>query len=174
MVPATNHGICEILFVFAEYECQRNESAHPGDQDMRYICENEHAEGRRQPSLHYAVNLRQLCKKVRVKKLHFSQVYFSLCHQFCRHFPDIKVGTPRHTRQDSTLYCTRSSVQLKCTRYEARSQNCEKRHCGSSCPSFSPPGTARVPLDGFWWNLTFRLISQICWETLCFIKIWQE
>ena len=39
MVSAPNHGICEINeVVFAEYECQRNESAHPGDQDMRYIC----------------------------------------------------------------------------------------------------------------------------------------
>jgi hypothetical protein len=40
--------------------------------------------------------------------------------------------------------------------------------------SVSPHGTARLPLDGFWWNLIFRLSSKICRWNSSFIKIWQE
>jgi len=38
----------------------------------------------------------------------------------------------------------------------ARSQNCEKRLLASSCLSVCPHGTARLPLDGFPWNLVFE------------------
>jgi hypothetical protein len=53
-------------------------------------------------------------------------------------------------------------------------QNCEKRLLASSCPSVCPLGTTWLPLDGFWWNLIFELLSKICREIPSFTKIWQE
>ena len=44
----------------------------------------------------------------------------------------------------------------------ARSQNCEKRLLASSCLSVRPHGTARIPLDGFSWNLRFEDFSKSC------------
>jgi hypothetical protein len=34
--------------------------------------------------------------------------------------------------------------------------------------------TTRLPLDGFWWNLIFKLFSKISRENSSFMKIWQE
>jgi hypothetical protein len=42
------------------------------------------------------------------------------------------------------------------------------------CPSVSPHGTTRLPLDGFSWNLIFEDFSKICRENSSFIKICQE
>ena len=40
--------------------------------------------------------------------------------------------------------------------------------------SVRPHETTRLPLDGFWWNLRFELLSQICWENSTFTKIRQK
>ena len=57
---------------------------------------------------------------------------------------------------------------------KALSQNCEKWLLPSSCLSvspFGPHGPARLPLDGFTWNLIFEHFSNNCWENSSFIKI---
>jgi len=46
--------------------------------------------------------------------------------------------------------------------------------CLFVCPSVRPHGSARLPLDGFSWNLIFEYFSKICRENSRFIKIWQE
>ena len=55
-----------------------------------------------------------------------------------------------------------------------RSQNRYKRLLASLCLSVRPHGTTRLPLDGLKWNFIFELISKICYEKPCFIKIWLD
>jgi len=49
-----------------------------------------------------------------------------------------------------------------------------KRLIASSCLSVRPHGTARLPREGFSWNLIFESISKICRENSSFIKYWPE
>jgi hypothetical protein len=54
-------------------------------------------------------------------------------------------------------------------------QNCEKQLLALSCASICPHGTAWLLLDGFWWNLIFRVFfPKICLKSWSFIKIQQE
>jgi hypothetical protein len=46
--------------------------------------------------------------------------------------------------------------------------------CMPVCLSVSPPGTTRLPLKGFSWNLVFEYFYKICRENSSFVKIWQE
>jgi hypothetical protein len=43
---------------------------------------------------------------------------------------------------------------------QALLQNCEKRRLASSFPSACPHGTARLPLDGLWWNLILKFFFE--------------
>ena len=55
----------------------------------------------------------------------------------------------------------------------ACSKNCEKRILISSCLSaVRPPGTTRLPLDGFSWKFVFEYFSKVCRKNWSFIKIW--
>ena len=55
---------------------------------------------------------------------------------------------------------------------------CEKRLLASSCLSLRPSvrlhDRTHLPLEGFWWNFIFKLLSKICEENSIFLKIRQE
>ena len=52
--------------------------------------------------------------------------------------------------------------------------NCSFVSPCSACVSVLLHGTARLPLDGFSWNLMLEYISKICQENSSCIKIWQQ
>ena len=77
----------------------------------------------------------------------------------------IAVCSQIHTKHINTL-CGQKMESL------GTYENCEKQLLVSSvCPSVFPHGTARLPLDGFSWNLVFVNFSRIFRENSCFIKI---
>jgi len=73
---------------------------------------------------------------------------------------------PLYIRHWHMLY--RSDDSLRCSRFYARSQNCEERPLSSSCLSVRrtvcPHGTNGLPLGGFSSNFIFEYFLKICRE----------